>query len=74
MILKTKPVEKSWANSKLFNVYFKEVSFPMCGQRFAWAVVGYKWVRICIPFHNVKFKIQRSLWNVMDVKNYERGK
>lgn len=68
MLLKHKPKEKSWSTAKLFKVYFKEMRLPVCGLRYVFAVVGHKWVRICIPIHNIKFKINRSIWNKMDVK------
>lgn len=64
---KTKPTSKSWATSKLFNVYFKDLRLPVCGLRYAWAVTGSKWVRICIPIHDIKFKVKRSQWDQMDV-------
>ena len=63
----TKPTSKSWATSKLFNVYFKDLRLPVCGLRYAWAVTGSKWVRICIPIHDIKFKVKRSVWDRMDV-------
>ena len=67
-MVKTKPTSKSWSNAKLFHVYFKEIRLPVCGLRYAWAVEGYKWVRICIPFHDIKFKVRRSVWDQMDVQ------
>lgn len=63
-----KPSEKSWSTAKLFKVYFNEMRLPICGLRYAFAVVGHKWVRVCIPIHNIKFKINRSMWNKMDVQ------
>ena len=64
----TKPTSKSWSTAKLFNVYFNDLRLPLCGLRHAWAVIGHKWVRICIPFHDVKFKVTRSQWDQMDVQ------
>ena len=64
---KTKPTSKSWSTAKLFNVYFKDLRLPVCGLRYAWAVTGSKWVRICIPVHDIKFKVKRSVWDRMDV-------
>ena len=64
---KTKPTSKSWSTAKLFNVYFKDLRLPVCGLRYAWAVTGSKWVRICIPIHDIKFKVKRSVWDRMDV-------
>lgn len=68
---KHKPKEKSWSTAQLFHVYLNEMRFPICGLRHVFAVVGYKWVRIFVPFHNVKFKVNRSIWNKMDVKQLE---
>ena len=66
-LFKTKPKEKSWVTAKLFHVYFGDASTPLSGLRYAWAVVGHKWVRVQIPFCHTKFKVRRSLWNQMDV-------
>ena len=65
---KTKPTSKSWSTAKLFNVYFKDLRLPVCGLRYAWAVTGHKWVRVCIPIHDIKFKVRRSQWDQMDVQ------
>ena len=32
-------------------------SLPVGGERLVWAVVGRKWVRICLPVCNTKFRI-----------------
>ena len=66
-IIKTKPKEKSWVSAKLFHVYFNQMRLPICGLRFAWAVVGHKWVRVQLPFCSTKFKLRRSIWDQMDV-------
>ena len=66
-LFKTKPKEKSWVTAKLFHVYFNQMNIPLCGLRFAWAVVGHKWVRVQTPFCNTKFKIRISVWDQMDV-------
>tara|TARA_R100001460_G_scaffold9870_1_gene23439 strand:+ start:493 stop:717 length:225 start_codon:yes stop_codon:yes gene_type:complete len=68
MLLKQKPKEKSWSTAKLFHVYLSEMRLPLSGLRYVFAVVGHKWVRVFVPFHNIKFKINRSIWNKMDVK------
>ena len=68
MLLKQKPKEKSWSTAKLFHVYFGESRFPIGGLYHCFAVVGHKWVRVFIPYRNIKFKINRSTWNKMDVK------
>ena len=59
-----KPPEKTWAKSTLHRVYLG-VKAPagMAGLRLVWAVVGYKWVRLCTPITNIKLRIRRSEWD-----------
>jgi len=70
---KTKPTSKSWRTSKLFNVYFNQLTLPICGLRYAWVVEGNKWARVYIPFHQTKFKIKRTVWDQMDVQLIIQG-
>ena len=44
-----KPKEATWSTAKLYRVDLYNVKWPRSGTRLVWAVVGRKWVRICIP-------------------------
>ena len=70
-----KPVEATWRTAKLHSVDFTTIyvrqickSLPVGGERLVWAVVGRKWVRICLPVCNTKFRMRRQDWDVSPVK------
>ena len=41
------------------------VKWPRSGTRLVWAVVGRKWVRICIPIELIKFRMRRDEWDAI---------
>ena len=57
------PRKKSWKNAKLFEAYFLDQRFPVCGQRMVWAVVGYKWVRVSTGLQDKKWRMRRADWD-----------
>ena len=58
-----KPKEATWRTAQLYWADFYNVKWPVCGNRRVWAVVGHKWVRICTPIQNLKWRIRRSEWD-----------
>ena len=60
-----RPKEAAWDNAKLYRVDFFDMRLPVSGTRLVWAVVGYKWVRICTPIQNKKFRVRRGEWDKM---------
>jgi hypothetical protein len=67
-----RPSEATWANAKLYSVRLMDAKYPVCGTRMVWAVVGYKWVRICTPIQHDKFKMRRAEWDALEVCNLVR--
>ncbi len=63
-----KPKEAAWDNAKLYRVDFFDMRLPVSGTRLVWAVVGYKWVRICTPIQNKKFRMRRGEWDKMSTQ------
>jgi len=63
-----KPREASWRSSLLYRVHLFDSRWPVCGFRLVWAVVGYKWVRICTPITNIKFKMRRTDWDQLGLR------
>ena len=63
-----RPKEAAWDNAKLYRVDFFDMRLPVSGTRLVWAVVGYKWVRICTPVQNKKFRMRRGEWNKMSTQ------
>ena len=68
-MLTPKPPEKTWDNAKLYLVDFYDMRLPVSGTRLVWAVVGRKWVRICTPIQNKKFRIKRDEWDKMPTQS-----
>ena len=73
-----KPVEATWRTAKLHTVDFTSIymrqickSLPVGGERIVWAVVGRKWVRLCTPITNIKWRMKRSEWDA--TPTLERG-
>lgn len=62
-----RPPEAAWASANLYRVRFFEPRLPVHGTRLIWARVGYKWVHICVPIRNVKFRMRRADWNALPV-------
>lgn len=62
-----RPPEATWANAELYHVRLFETRWPVCGTHLMWAVVGHKWVRLCKPVANTKFRMRRSEWNALAV-------
>ena len=60
------PRKKSWKNAKLFEAYFMDQRFPVCGQRMVWAVVGYKWVRVSTGLQDKKWRMRRADWDQLE--------
>jgi len=59
-----KPPEKTWASSSLYRVYLgMKAPAGMAGLRLVWAIVGYKWVRICTPITHLKHRMRRTEWD-----------
>lgn len=67
-----KPTEATWKNAKLYEVRLMDSRLPVCGTRMVWAVVGYKWVRICTPIQLDKFRMRRAEWDALEVCNLVR--
>ena len=63
-----RPKEAAWDNAKLYRVDFFDMRLPVSGTRLVWAVVGYKWVRICTPVQNKKFRMRRGEWDKMSTQ------
>ena len=63
-----RPKEAAWDNAKLYRVDFFDMRLPVSGTRLVWAVVGYKWVRICTPVQNKKFRMRRGEWDKMSTE------
>ena len=63
-----RPKEAAWDNAKLYRVDFFDMRLPVSGTRLVWAVVGYKWVRICTPIQNKKFRMRRGEWDKMSTQ------
>ena len=55
-----KPTEATWQNAELYRVDLYNVKWPRSGTRLVWAVVGRKWVRVCIPIELIKFRMSRN--------------
>jgi len=66
-----KPKEATWNTAKLFRVDFYDMRLPVSGTRLVWAVVGRKWVRICTPIQNKKFRMRRGEWDKMSTQLIE---
>jgi len=60
-----KPKEATWSTAKLYRVDLYNVKWPRSGTRLVWAVVGRKWVRICIPIELIKFRMRRDEWDAI---------
>ena len=67
-----RPVEATWSNAKLYRVDLYNVKWPRCGTRLVWAVVGRKWVRVCIPIELIKFRMSRNEWDIIPHELFER--
>ena len=67
-IILPKPEGKSWKTSKIYNVYFG-MGFPVSGLRLVHAIVGRKYVRICLPVCKRKFKVKRRDWDNLDPRD-----
>jgi len=67
-----RPVEATWSNAKLYRVDFYNVKWPRCGTRLVWAVVGRKWVRVCIPIELIKFRMSRNEWDRIPHELFEQ--
>jgi hypothetical protein len=48
------------------------VKWPRCGTRLVWAVVGRKWVRVCIPIELIKFRMSRNEWDRIPHELFEQ--
>ena len=66
-----RPKEATWDNAKLYRVDFYDLRLPVSGTRLVWAVVGRKWVRICTPVQNKKFRVRRGEWDKMSTQLIE---
>ena len=67
-----RPVEATWSNAKLYRVDLYNVKWPRCGTRLVWAVVGRKWVRVCIPIELIKFRMSRNEWDRLPHELFEQ--
>ena len=67
----SRPKEATWDNAKLYRVDFYDLQLPVSGTRLVWAVVGHKWVRICTPVQNKKFRVRRGEWDKMSTQLVE---
>jgi len=68
-----KPKEATWNTAKLYRVDFYDMRLPVSGTRLVWAVVGRKWVRVCTPIQNKKFRMRVSEWDKMPTELIEEG-
>ena len=60
-----KPKEATWSTAKLYKVDLYNVKWPRSGTRLVWAIVGRKWVRICVPVELIKFRMRRDEWDAI---------
>ena len=67
-----RPVEATWSKAKLYRVDLYIVKWPRCGTRLVWAVVGRKWVRVCIPIELIKFRMSRNEWDRIPHELFEQ--
>jgi hypothetical protein len=67
-----RPMEATWKNAKLYRVHLMDSRWPVCGTRLVWAIVGYKWVRICTPIQNTKFRMRRADWDNLSTRDFIR--
>ena len=67
-----RPVEATWSKAKLYKVDLYNVKWPRCGTRLVWAVVGRKWVRVCIPIELIKFRMRRDEWDTIPHELFEQ--
>ena len=67
-----RPPESTWSNAKLYRVRLMDNRWPVCGTRLVWAVVGYKWVRVCTPIQHDKFRMKRADWDSLSVCDFVR--
>lgn len=58
-----RPPEATWRTARLYRADLYNVRWPVCGCRLVWAVVGRKWVRLCTPITNIKWRMKRSEWD-----------
>ena len=66
------PPGNVWQNAKLYSIRIMDAKYPVCGTRMVWAIVGYKWVKICTPIQHDKFKMRRAEWDALEVCNLVR--
>ena len=67
-----RPVEATWAKAKLYRGDLYNVKWPRSGTRLVWAVVGRKWVRVCIPIELIKFRMRRDEWDAIPHELFEQ--
>ena len=69
-----RPPEATWADAKLYRCDLYDTRYPVCGTRLVWVVVGWKWVRLCTPVQNHKWRIRRAEWDKIPHELQERDK
>ena len=67
-----KPTEATWQNAELYRVDMYNVKWPRSGTRLVCAVVGRKWVRVCIPIELIKFRMSRNEWDAIPHELFEQ--
>ena len=67
-----RPVEATWSKAKLYRVALYNVKWPRSGTRLVWAVVGRKWVRVCIPIELIKFRMRKDEWDAIPHELFEQ--
>lgn len=58
-----RPDGAKWQKALLYRVALYNNRLPVCGCRLVWAIVGWKWVHVCTPVTNIKWKMRRSEWD-----------
>ena len=58
-----RPPEKVWEKAILYDCYLFDSRWPVCGYRLLWVIVGRKWVKLCTPVTNKKWRMRRTDWD-----------
>jgi len=67
-MLTPRPAGKVWSEAGLYQVDLYSTKYPVCGTRHVWAVVGRKWVKVCTPIQNDKWRMSRTEWDAIPSK------
>ena len=65
-----RPDGQRWQKAELYRVALYNSRLPVCGCRLVWAIVGWKWVYVCTPVTNIKWKMRRAEWDGVQPELY----